>query len=181
MRANFRFFGLWVCLTLLSGPVSANENWVYLGELEFPAARSTGKLSLNLGSLRSRKQHHEIWERIVFEPDPVRQSLALAGEKVPERLTLWAIRCRREAMAKLTEGVANSFEPRPEFPRFYVPSPASAGASVIETTCAEVLRRVGEKRALQATDEPQKKSSAPATFDSPPSIADSDDFDEGDE
>lgn len=179
IRAKLQSISIWICLSLLPCPGLAEENWVYLGELQLPTTRATGKLSLNLGSLRSRKQHHEIWERIVFEP--VRKSFALPSDNQPERLTLWAIRCRVGAMAKLTEGVANSFEPRPESPRFYVPSPASAGASIIETTCAEVRRRVSERRAMQDTETSKEKPAQRNNFDAPPSIFDTDEFDEGDD
>lgn len=129
-----------LCLTLFSGGVLANENWLYLGDYYARPIRAMGAFSLNLDTLRRREHHFEAWERL----SPLAESQAIPGVAAPpaqqERLTLWAIRCRSGIMAKITERVAGSFEPRAENLRFFLPAPGSSGAAMIEATCAEVRR-----------------------------------------
>lgn len=170
--------GAWLALTLALGSATAGEPWVYVGELHFPKKGVVGKLSVNLDSMRRRSRHYEIWERITFDAGPPGQSAAEEG--TAERMTLWAIRCGRGAMAKLTERLAGSFLPRNEALRFHVPSPESSGAAVIETACAEARRRFAEDRLSQGQESPKGTSDAGAVLDRPPSVLD-EDLDDGDE
>jgi hypothetical protein len=179
VRLNSLSLTAWLCLVLLSVGSYAGERWVYLGDLHIPTTRATGKLSINLESLRSRDHHYEIWERIVFEADAAQPSAAPPGDDQPERLTLWAILCKRGVMAKVTERVAGSFDPRAESLRFYAPAPASSGAAVIETTCAEVRRGMSENGSVPANGTNREdRSTAPPELDYPPLIINDADFDE---
>lgn len=157
----------------------AEERWVHLGEVQLPAMRETGKIDLNLGSLRRREHHYEIWERTIFAADAAHQREATAGADMSERLTLWAIRCRQGAMAKITERLAGSFEPRTESLRFYVPAPDSSGAAIIDVACSEVRRGATENKS-PGVRRKEKSDTGPA-LDSPPSIFDDEGLDAGDE
>jgi hypothetical protein len=141
MRMNFLSCGVSLCLALTSATASAAQRWVYLGDVHVAELATSGRLSLNLDSLRKRGRHYEIWERVVIEPEPGRRGTAAAPGTVSERRTLWAIRCRFGEMAKVTEGTDGAFEPRAESPRFFSPRPDSPNAAVLDTTCAEVRRR----------------------------------------
>lgn len=156
-----------LCLTLFSGCALANENWLYLGDYYARPIRAMGAFSLNLDTLRRREHHFEAWERL----SPVAESHAPPGVAAPgpqERLTLWAIRCRSGIMAKITEGVAGSFEPRAENLRFFLPAPGSSGAAMIEATCAEIRRHP-----RQSQPAPAENTRADENFqrlDRPPGI-----------
>lgn len=163
-------------LGLLSVSSLADEAWVYIGDLQMVKSLARGKLSLNIDSLRRRATHYEIWERLVYEPDPARPASEWA-EEMPDRHTLWAVRCRSGSLAKITERIAGAVEPRTELPRFYVPLPSSSGAAVIETTCTEVRRRANANKPVKA-EEPV--TAAPG-LDRPPSIFDGDSFADDDD
>lgn len=155
-------------LALLAGNALANENWLYLGDYYARPIRAMGAFSLNLDNLRRREHHFEAWERL----SPLVEPYAIAGAaqpRPPERLTLWAIRCRSGIMAKITEGVAGSFEPRAENLRFFLPAPESSGAAVIEATCAEVRRSSRNNQPVPI--ESSMMDAPPRRLDRPPSIA----------
>lgn len=175
----FILFGL-ACLSFafVSGTAFAQERWVFLGDLHVLSTHTTGKLSINLDSLRNRGKHHEIWERVVFEVDAAEKPPTLRGEDVPERLTLWAIRCKRGDMAKVTEKVGGSFEPRANPLRFHVPAPTSSAAAIIETTCAEVgLQHPNNAESVQRLESPDTSDGRPLAY--PPSILIGDEDTEG--
>lgn len=154
-------------LALLSGNALANENWLYLGDYYARPIRAMGAFSLNLDNLRRREHHFEAWEKL----SPRVESYAIAGAPQPrpqERLTLWAIRCRSGIMAKITEGVAGSFEPRAENLRFFLPAPGSSGAAVIEATCAEVRRNTRKEQPMPI--ESTMVDATPRRLDRPPGI-----------
>ncbi|MBK1681324.1 hypothetical protein [Rhodocyclus tenuis] len=155
----------------------ADDRWVYVGDLQLPTTRATGKLSLNLASLRRRGQHYEIWERVVFEVDAAKRFITLASDAVPERRKLWAIRCRSGSLAVVTEGEPGAFEPRAEKLAFYVPAPTSADAAVIDIACSEARRLAAEQRTPTVSDDDAKKPAL--AF--PPSLFESDGLDEADE
>lgn len=175
MRPNLPSLGLWLLMACAPAGAVGGEPWVYLGDLRFPKTGMTGRLSLNLDSLRRRARHYEVWERVVLAAD------AAAGGEGEERYTLWAIRCGHGAMAKVTERVAGSFEPRAEKLRFYVPAPDSVGATVIETACAEVRRGRGGNPPAPAGDGAGAGPGARAGLDYPPTLLDDEDLDEGEE
>lgn len=154
-------------LALLSGNTPAEENWVYLGDYYAHPVRAMAAVSLNLDKLRRRDGYFEIWERLSPLSD-IHALPAATQPRQPERLTLWAIRCRSGVMAKITEGAAGSFEPRAEQQRFFLPAPASYGAAVIEATCGEVRRLAGENRPLATESEmanaPRRKLERPPSL-----------------
>lgn len=157
-----------LCLTLFYGGALANENWLYLGDYYARPIRAMGAFSLNLDTLRRREHHFEVWERL----SPLAESHALPGVVAPaqqERLTLWAIRCRSGIMAKITEGVAGSFEPRAESLRFFLPAPGSSGAAMIEATCAEVRRAPRKNQPTPV--ESARADAEPHRLDLPPEIS----------
>lgn len=154
-------------LALLSGSAFANENWFYLGDYYARPIRAMGAFSLNLDQLRRREHHFEAWEKL----SPLVEPYAIAGAPQPrpqEHLTLWAIRCRSGIMAKITEGVAGSFEPRAENLRFFLPAPGSSGAAVIEATCAEVRR--SPRKNQSPSIENSIADATPRRLDRPPGI-----------
>jgi hypothetical protein len=160
-------------LAWFAASATAGEPWVYIGDLQLASIRTPGKLSLNLDTLRRRSTHYEIWERLVFNADPADPAM----EEAPARHTLWAIRCRSGAMAKVTERIAGAVEPRAEVLRFYVPTPASSGAAIIETTCLEVRRRANEN----PRPTPEGSLAAQPGLAAPPSIFDGDSFADDDD
>lgn len=179
MRPIVLILSAWLGLTFFPGRVSAGESWVHVGDLHYPATGAVGKLSINLDSLRRRARHYEIWERVVFEVAGERPPAAEADGDTAERITLWAIRCGRGTMAKVTERVAGAFRPRAESLRFFIPAPGAAGAAVIEVACKEVRRR--------STEEAPAKKEAADEFNprlplAPPgSYLDDDSLDDGDD
>jgi hypothetical protein len=171
---------LLVCLALLAGGAGASERWEYLGDVMATLTRPSGKLSINLDSLRRRAGHYEIWERIEFDPDSRQRQSTAVEEAVTEHRTLWAIRCRAGEMARVTEGGEGSFEPRPSVLKFYSPGPYSAGAAVIEIACAEARRLATEKKS-SADDMPGDKPRPEKALDQPPAIAEFDNLYDDDE
>lgn len=159
---------LLLCLALTSGTALANDNWLHLGEYYARPVRAMGAFSLNLDTLRRREHHFEIWERLTplggigSNPPP-------ATTPRPERLTLWAVRCRSGIMAKITEGISGTFEPRTEALRFFLPAPSSSGAAVIEATCSTVRRNAREKP--PATADSGTTERAGGKLETPPEIA----------
>lgn len=154
-------------LALIYGHALAQENWVYLGDYYARPIRAMGAFSLNLDKLRRREQHFEIWERLTPLAD-IHAIPAATQARQPQQLTLWAVRCRSGVMAKITEGASGAFEPRTESPRFFLPAPASAGAAVIEATCAEVRRMAQASRA--ARGESSLADAPRPTLERPPAI-----------
>lgn len=155
----------------------AEDRWVHVGDLQLPTTRATGKLSLNLASLRRRGPHYEIWERVVFEVDAAKRFITLASDAVPEHRKLWAIRCRSGSLALVTEGEPGAFEPRAEKLAFYVPAPTSSDAAVIDIACSEARRLAAEQRTAPASAEDANKPAL--AF--PPSLFENDGLDETDE
>lgn len=158
----------WPVLLLLCGSVLANENWLYLGDYYARPIRAMGAYSLNLDTLRRREHHFEAWERLTPLDDPY-AAPTRTETRPQERLTLWAIRCRSGIMAKITEGVGGSFEPRAEKLRFFLPAPGSSGAALIEGTCTEVRRSNGRNQRLPA--ESSLAGASPQRLDLPPDIS----------
>lgn len=181
MRMNFLSCGVSLCLALTSATASAAQRWVYLGDVHVAELATSGRLSLNLDSLRKRGRHYEIWERVVIEPEPGRRGTAAAPGTVSERRTLWAIRCRFGEMAKVTEGTDGAFEPRAESPRFYSPRPDSPNAAVLDTTCAEVRRIVAETRPRKAREGSKDQPPTSRELEAPPMIFDPEGFEYGEE
>jgi hypothetical protein len=66
-------------------------------------------------------------------------------------VTLWALRCRRGELARLTERTDEGFEPRAESPRFFIPVPDSSGAALVEMACGEIPAAGGSGAGTAAT------------------------------
>lgn len=138
-------------LTTLSGSPRAESNWLYLGDSEPSATWPTGQVSIDLGSLHRRGKHHEIWERTVFQLDASQRWTWLPSEDQPERRSLWALRCSRQAMALVSWGFAGTFEPRAEKLQYFVPAPGSAYSAILAASCQEILRHEPSPSAPTAT------------------------------
>lgn len=168
-------------LMLLAGHAGAGERWLYLGDAMPSSTWQASKVSLDLNSLRRRGRHYEIWERSVFDLDEAQRWTWLPDERFPERRSLWAIRCKRGAMALVTTGVAGSFEPRPEKLQYYVPVPATAGLAIIEAACAELRRISPEPAAVPEIALPDDPPLARRILERPPLLVDDGESEDGDD
>lgn len=146
MRA---FVGLFLVVSGLAfgpGSARAQSGWQAIGELHLAETRAVGQISLNLDSLRNRRTHYEIWERVRFVlPPEARRGIDLPSDNVPDRLTLWGVRCRSGTLARISWGESGSYTPRAEPLRFLLPGPDGIGRSIIDVACrAAAGRQLGD-------------------------------------
>lgn len=177
-----------LCRSLLGGLALAatvagagdESRWLYLGDTAATPTWPSGQLSIDLASLRQRGLRHEIWERTLYLPDPSLHWTWLPTDGPPERRTLWSIRCSRSAMAILTRGLAGSFEPRNEKPRYYVPAPGSADAAVLAATCHQVKQLTPVAERPPEAPLPEDRDAAWRVLERPPVVLVDGDDDEED-
>ena len=164
---------LWLCLALLAGQADAGERWVHVADIRHPVTGTAGIVSLDLGSLRKRGQHYEIWERIVFAGD-AGPAAVQAGDTPRKKLTLWAVRCRPGEMAMVVEGGGGSFGPRAASPEFHVPAPDSSEVVILAVACTEARRVEAALRPALTEERTPGKSSSTRGLEQPPSLLDED-------
>lgn len=143
VRRACRAVALLLIGAALAGAMSASRaesdsRWTFVTDFAATSTWPAGRISLDLGNIRRRGSHIEVWESTSFAASA--RAAAGGGSRygLPETRTLWAIRCRRGTLAVVTSSATGAFPPREERLQFRTPAPGSAAAEVVARACAVV-------------------------------------------
>lgn len=168
-------FGGALILALSAAGASAEGQWIELAEISASTTSSAAKVFIDLGSVRRRGRHFEVWELTRYQPITRDTRLGTMVRTLPETRTLWAIRCPWRSIGLVTVSSDGVFHPREERVKYQVPAPGSPASLIVEKLCDEMKLKVPEEPVPERTMRASNTGRKLLPLELPPTIAEADD------